>query len=214
MLLDKYKYLFFDLDGTLVDTGEGIINSVFYCAEKLDIKGVTYDVAKQFVGPPLVDSFMKHFGFDKEKATLCAKTFREYYADKGKFECEAYENMIDVLKELKNRGYVLYVATSKPTVFAQEILDKLEMSQYFVEVVGSNLDNTRSKKVEVINYIIEKYDLNPNQCLMIGDKNSDINGAKQANIDSLGVLYGYGDYEEISNANPTIIIEKIEDIIK
>ena len=212
MLLDKYKYLLFDLDGTLVDTGEGIINSVFYCAEKLNFK-VSFDVAKQFVGPPLVDSFMKHFGFDKEKATLCARIFREYYAEKGKFECEAYENMIDVLKELKDRGYVLYVATSKPTVFAQEILDKLEMSQYFVEMVGSNLDNTRSKKVEVINYIIEKYNLNPNQCLMIGDKNSDINGAKKAGIDSLGVLYGYGDYQEINNATPTFIIQTISNLL-
>lgn len=209
MNLDRYKYLLFDLDGTLVDTGEGIINSVFYCAEKLNIPNVTYDVAKQFVGPPLVESFIKHFGFDKEKATLCAKTFREYYAKKGKFECQLYDKISDVLYELKSSGFVLFVATSKPTVFATEILNKLQISQYFKEIVGSNLDNTRSKKVEIINYIIDKYKCNRIECLMIGDKNSDINGAKQAGIDSLGVLYGYGDYKEITESLPTYIINNI-----
>ena len=213
MLLKKYKNILFDLDGTLIDTGEGIINAVFYCVKQRGMKEIDLDTAKRFVGPPLVESFKNVFGVNDEEAKECARVFRVYYADKGKLECIPYKDVKETLVELNKRGYKLFVATSKPTVFAKEILDKFELSSYFTEIVGSNLDNTRSKKNEIIDYIIDNYQLNRKETLMVGDKNNDIFGAKKSNLDSLGVLYGYGDQKEIEDAKPTLIIKTLSQIL-
>ena len=213
MILSKYKNIFFDLDGTLVNTGEGIINGVFYTAKELQLKGITLDVAKKFVGPPLVESFMINCCLSKEEATNAAKIFRQYYAKTGIYECELYSGVEKTLKQLKNKGFNIYVATSKPTVFAVEILQRLGVAKYFNQIVGSNLDNTRSKKNEIIDSIILDNKLHRRESIMVGDKSQDIVGAYKSNIDSVGVLYGYGDLKEIEGASPTIIIKKIEDLL-
>lgn len=213
MLLDKYQNIIFDLDGTLANTGEGIINGVFYAANELNLKNVDLALAKRFVGPPLVESFMNHCGLTKEEATEAAKTFRVYYSKIGMYECELYSGIEETLKGLKEKGFDLYVATSKPEVFAIDILKRLGIASNFKEIVGSNLDNTRSKKNELIEAVIENNHLEKEKCIMVGDKMQDIVGAKLANIDSVGVLYGFGDYEEISSAKPTIMIKRIEELL-
>ena len=215
--MPKYKNILFDLDGTLVDTGEGIINGVFYACKEMSISQINLQTAKRFVGPPLVESFMNLCGLDKEQATLAAKTFRVYYADKGKYECEMYKNIDVVLQKLKENGFNLFVATSKPTIFAKDILEKLQLSPFFIEIAGSEMDNSRSKKYEIINYLVEKYHLSKDETLMVGDKSNDVIGGQKAEVDTLGVLYGYGDYEEISSSHPTLIkqdVLSILDIIK
>lgn len=212
MILNKYKNILFDFDGTLFDTGEGIINAVKYTIDKLKLKSIDRETIKRFVGPPLVESFMNVYGFDKEYATLCAKTFREYYSQKGLYECSPYDGIKNFLLGLKDRGYQLFVATSKPTVFAKDILKRNSMDNIFIDVVGSNLDNTRSKKGEIIEYTINNYHLNKKETIMVGDKSNDIIGAKNNNIDSIGVLYGYGDYKELEGAGATYIVNGLEEL--
>ena len=214
MLLKKYKNILFDLDGTLIDTGEGIINSIFYCIKEKNLKKISLEEAKLFVGPPLMESFIRVFHLTEEEARECVKTFRIYYSKYGKLECSPYPYIKEVLETLLQRGYRLFVATSKPTVFAEEILLHFDLAKYFSDIVGSNLDNSRSKKVDIINYVIDNYNLKREDTLMIGDKDSDIFGAQKSGINSLGVLYGYGSLEEIKNACPTLMADNVEDIIK
>lgn len=209
MVLKKYKNILFDFDGTLFDTGEGIINAVKYTIDKLKLKSIDKETIKRFVGPPLVESFMNVYGFDKEYATLCAKTFREYYSQKGLFECSPYNGIKNALLELKDNGYLLFIATSKPTVFAKDILVRNNMDNIFVDVIGSNLDNSRSKKAEIIECVIDNYHLNKIETIMIGDKSNDIVGANNNSIDSVGVLYGYGDYQELAKEKATYIVDDI-----
>ena len=207
--LTKYKNILFDLDGTLVDTGKGIINSVYFCIKEKGLKNISLDEAKLFVGPPLVDSFMKVFKMDYENAVECTRSFRAYYAEKGKFECVLYPNVRNTLEKLVKDGFSLYIATSKPTVFAKEILDRFKIEHLFKDIIGSNLDNSLSKKNEIISFLIEKHKLEKMHTIMIGDKANDIFGARKAGIDSIGVLYGYGSIEEVSSASPLATISEI-----
>ena len=214
MFLDNYKNVLFDLDGTLIDTGEGIINSVFYCVEKMQLKQIDYEEARLFVGPPLIDSFVKLFDIDFSLASECVKVFREYYKEKGKKECIPYFGIKKVLAYLKMKKYRIFVATSKPTVFAKEILEQHGLDDFFESVEGSNIDNSRCKKEDIISDILLKFDLINSDTIMIGDKAVDILAARKCNIDSIGVLYGYGSYEEISDAKPLRIVENVTELLK
>ena len=214
MFLGKYLNIIFDLDGTLIDTGEGIINAIYYCIAQRNMKTIDKRTAKSFVGPPLVESFAKVFNLTKKEATECARVFRVYYAEKGKFESKPYDGIIELLTRLNKLGCRLFVGTSKPTVFAKDIIDNCQLTKLFVDIQGSNLDNTLSKKSEVIDYLVNKYRLEREDTIMVGDKHNDIEAAKKAGIDSLGVLYGYGGKTEIKGAKPTYIAETVEDIEK
>lgn len=194
------KYVLFDLDGTLVDTSEGILDSIRLAAKELGIEKIDVDNMKCFIGPPLKDAFMEFCGMNPEQAADATKIFRKYYDQGGKFGCTLYPHMAETLASLKQSGYVLFVATSKPTVFAIDILHYLNIGQYFEEIVGSNLDNTRSTKCEVIAYILEKYQIRDlNQVVMVGDKSQDLIGANCCGIHGIGVTYGFGSYEELVN---------------
>lgn len=211
--LKKYKNILFDLDGTLVDTGEGIINSVYYCIKEKGLREVSLNEAKLFIGPPLIESFMNVFNMDLETAVDCAKVFRIYYSKKGKYECALYPGVRDILKELKENGFSLYVATSKPTIFAKEIMIHFDLVSLFEDIAGSNIDNSLSKKDEIINYLINNHALDKKETIMIGDKANDVVGARKAGIDSIGVLYGYGSFDEIYTVNPQTTIKRIADLI-
>ena len=207
-----YKNVLFDLDGTLTNTSLGICNGFIYALEKYNIK---IDEAKSlysFIGPPLFDSF-KTFNFTDEEANQAVAFYREYYKDKGLFENEVYENIHFMLDALKSRGYTLAVATSKPTVFSVEILKHFDLDKYFSFVSGATLDGKLSKKCDIIKVALDTLNLNPNETIMVGDRNSDILGAKEHNLDSIGVLYGFGNKEEFENAGATFIIEAALDIL-
>lgn len=211
----KYKYVLFDLDGTLTDPVEGITNSIIYALKKYNIEISDRGGLYKFIGPPLLESFEKYYGFSKEKAKKALEYYREYYKDKGIFENLVYDGCEDLLKELKDKGLLLIVATSKPEVFAKKILEYFDIAKYFTFIAGSNLDGSRVKKGEVIEYALKCCNIvDLSKALMIGDREHDIIGAKSIGIASIGVLFGYGDRNELENAGADFIAETVADIKK
>ena len=211
----KYKYVLFDLDGTLTDPVEGITNSIIYALKKYNIEISGREELYKFIGPPLLESFEKYYGFSKEEAKKALEYYREYYKDKGIFENLVYDGCEDLLKELKDKGLLLIVATSNPEVFAKKILEYFDIAKYFTFIAGSNLDGSRVKKGEVIEYALKCCNIvDLSKALMIGDREHDIIGAKSIGIASIGVLFGYGDRNELENAGADFIAETVADIKK
>ena len=209
-----YKYVFFDLDGTLTDPFEGITNSVAYALEKFGIRVEDRKTLSPFIGPPLVDSFKEYFGFDEVFANKAVEYYREYFSVKGLYENKVYNGVEKTLEELKKRGYKPVIATSKPEIFTVKILKKFNLTKYFDFVSGATLDQTRVKKADVIAYAVEKLNIvDKSEIIMVGDRKFDVEGARQNGIDTVGVLYGYGDREEMEIAKPKIIIENILDLL-
>lgn len=210
----SYQYLLFDLDGTLTDPGIGITNAVMYALKKFNITVNDRASLYKFIGPPLIESFMEFYGFTKEDAMKSVIYYREYYNDKGLFENKPYDGIDNVLQELKDANKTLIVATSKPTIMAERILKHFELDSYFTDIVGSNMDNTRTKKHEVIEYVLESHHITDlHDAIMIGDRKHDINGANVFGLDSIGVLYGYGDREEHLEAGATYIVKEAKEIV-
>lgn len=199
------KYLLFDLDGTITDPKEGITKSVQYALSKFGIEE-DCDNLIPFIGPPLLDSFMEFYNFDVEKSELAIKYYRERYSHVGLFENSAIDGMAEVLKKLKESGYVLAVATSKPTHFATPICDKFELSKYFDLIIGSELDGTRTRKSEVICEVLKQLNANPTDVIMIGDRKHDIIGAKEAGTASIGVTFGYAEDNELEEAGADFVV--------
>lgn len=209
----KYKYILFDLDGTLTDPKVGITKAVQYALEKNNIKEDSLSTLEKFIGPPLKDSFIEFYSFDEKKSLDSIQYFREYFKEKGIFENQIYLGIEDLLKKLKQNDYKIIVATSKPLVFAKTILKHFKMIEYFDLIVGSNLDGTLVDKGEIISYVIDYLKIkNLKEVIMIGDRKYDIIGAKKNNIDSIGVLYGYGSMEELKIANPNYMINSIDQL--
>ena len=210
-----YKYILFDLDGTLTDPGIGITNSVMYALEKFGIEVKERASLYKFIGPPLLDSFQNFYGFTKEESELALKYYREYFRPKGIYENHVYDGVEDLLRELKASGKKMIVATSKPEEFAVEILKHFNLYQYFDFVGGASMDEKRVKKSDVIAYALEKGDVTDlDAVVMIGDREHDVYGAKHIGVDSIGVLYGYGDYEELKQAGADYIVERPSEILK
>ncbi|MBW6464038.1 MAG: HAD family hydrolase [Firmicutes bacterium] len=207
-----YKYILFDLDGTLTDSAEGVTRSVSYALSKYGIKTNPADL-KTFIGPPLQLSFRQVYGFSEEKAREAVEYYRDYYREKGIFENRLYPGIKDMLKRLSEKDIKLFVATSKPTLFAKKILDYYEVGRYFELIIGSNLDGTRVDKTEVIQAVFEKAEIpDKNLAVMVGDREHDLIGAQKHNLDSIAVSYGYGTLEELKAANPTAIAHSVEEL--
>lgn len=209
-----YNVILFDLDGTLTDSGIGITNSVKYSLRKFGIDMTDSEQQlNKFIGPPLHESFQMFCGFTKEESAKAVKYYREYYKETGLFENTVYEGIEELLVKLKESGRKIIVATSKPELFARQILDHFGLAKYFTYIAGANMDETRTNKLEVIAYALESCGIEDlSNVIMIGDREYDIFGAKAIGVDSIGVLYGYGSLEELTNANATYIAEKVEDI--
>ena len=208
-----YQTILLDLDGTLTDPGNGITNSVAYALKKWNIEVSDKTTLYKFIGPPLQESFEKYYHFSEEEAKQAVAYYREYFKDTGIYENELYPGIKDLLQKLKKSGKTLILATSKPEEFAVRILEYFDIAQYFDYVAGASMDETRNKKVDVIAYALEKANIKDyKKAIMIGDREYDINGAKHFGIDSIGVLYGYGSYEELSTAGATHIVENVADI--
>lgn len=208
-----YQYIFFDLDGTLTDPGIGITNSVMYALKKWNIEVADRSELYKFIGPPLVDSFEKYYGFSKEEAEQAVVYYREYFREKGLYENTIYDGSEKLLADLKASGKKVVLATSKPQEFAEIILKHFQIDRYFDVVAGATMDGTRSKKTDVILYALAACGVeDKSQVVMVGDREHDIIGAKNAGLDSIGVLCGYGDREELETAGATHVVEKIEDV--
>ncbi|MCR5325004.1 MAG: HAD hydrolase-like protein [Lachnospiraceae bacterium] len=209
-----YKYLLFDLDGTLTESGPGIMNAARFALEHYGISGWSDESLGRFIGPPLKDSFMRFCGFDEEKAVEAIVWFRKYYNTQGWCENSPYPGVPEMLRELKDCGYKLIVATSKIEGQAVRICDHFGLDSYLDDIVGSD-DGNRSKKDDVIRFVLEKNGVEDlSQAIMIGDREHDIFGAKAVGLKSMGVLYGYGDREELEAAGADIIVERVGDITR
>lgn len=208
-----YQTVLFDLDGTLTDPGQGITNSVAYALKKHGIENHDRRELYCFIGPPLLDSFMKYYGFSKEQAMQAILDYREYFSDRGIFENIPYDGVYDMLQTLQDQGKKLVLATSKPEEFALRILERFDLASYFDLVVGATMDEKRSKKGDVIAHalsLLQPYE--PGSIIMIGDREHDILGAKENGLPAIGVLYGYGTREELEAAGAAAIAETIREL--
>lgn len=205
----KYHYYLFDLDGTITDSEMGITNSVKHALKKYGIEETDQDKLRKFVGPPLADSFMKYYGFTKEQAQKGIAYYREYYTNGGMFENKVYDGIPELLQKLKDAGKVLIVATSKPELFAKQILEHFDLAKYFDCIAGASMDESRVNKDEVIAYALDLYGVSEHkeEMVMIGDREHDIFGAKKNDLDSIGVLFGFGDLKELQAAGADYIVE-------
>ena len=208
----SYQYFFMDLDGTISDPKEGITKSVAYALDYYGIKVENLDTLEKFIGPPLSDSFQEFYGFDREKSLEAVEKYREYFKDKGIFENELYPGMEQLLKTITEQGGKIVLATSKPEVFAKRILEYFHIDKYFTFAAGSTLDTTRNKKEDVIRYALDSLGIAAEEAIMIGDRKHDVIGAKENGMACIGVLFGYGDREELESAGADVIVETVEEL--
>jgi len=208
-----YKTFLFDLDGTLTDPKEGIINSVLYALEKIGIEEVNISELDSFIGPPIQQSFIDRYNMNEIEVEQAVFYFREYLKQSGLLENKVYDGITTLLQELKDAGNRLFVATSKPTVFAKQVIEHFQLTTFFEEIVGSNLDGTRIKKEEIIAHILQtNEELKKEEMVMIGDRKHDVIGANRNGIASIGVLYGYGSEIELSDAGAVHIVKDVEEL--
>ena len=207
------KYILFDLDGTLTDPMLGITKSVQYALNKFGIEIEDLNQLCKFIGPPLKDSFMEFYNFTEKDASKAITYFREYFSTKGLYENEVFDNIEDMLISLKEQNKSLIIATSKPTVFAEKILEHFNLKKYFDFISGSNLDNTRTKKADVIKYALDENGLTDiSEIIMIGDREHDVIGAKSLGIECIGILHGYGSYDELSDSGAEYIVKDVNEL--
>ncbi len=209
-----YNTVLFDLDGTLTNPGRGITNSVAYALNKFGIETEDKKELYKFIGPPLLDSFMKYYGFSEEEAETAIAYYREYFRDTGIFENEVYDGIPELLEEIRNSGRKIILATSKPEEFAKRILVHFGLDKYFDFAAGATMDSSRNKKGDVIAYALKESGCSSENAVMVGDRLHDILGAKENGLDSIGVLFGYGSREELENAGADYIAGTVKDIIK
>ena len=209
--MKEKTHILFDLDGTLTDPMVGITKSVQYALKHYGIEEPDLEKLTPFIGPPLKDSFMKYYGFSEEQAVQAIGCYREYFAVTGIFENQVYEGIPKMLKTLKTAGKKLFVATSKPEEFAIQILEHFHLQTYFDFVGGASMDEARVKKEEVIAYVMKTVGMTDvREAVMVGDREHDILGAKNHGMDSVGVLFGYGSRQELTNAGATHLVESVQ----
>lgn len=211
-MLAGIKNVLFDLDGTLTDPKEGIVNSILFALEKIGIRESCIEELDKFIGPPLRNSFLERYNLTNEQADKAMLFYREYFSVKGIYENKIYPGVKELLESLSSQGYNLIVATSKPTVFAVVVLRHFKIDGFFSEIVGSNLDNTRTDKTEIISHILASYGLLAGNSVMIGDRQFDIIGAKNNSLKSIGVTYGYGSPQELFLCQPDFVVANCMEI--
>lgn len=213
-------YILFDLDGTLTDPKEGITKSVQYALEDLGIHVENPDELTPFIGPPLKDSFMEFYGLDEETALRAITKYRERFQDTGIFENRLYDGITELLRKLKGNHKKLAVASSKPTVFVERILEHFDIRRYFDVVVGSELDGTRTEKQEVVAEALRQLYGEASEAdtqkkyntVMVGDRKFDVSGAKAEGVISVAVAYGYGPMDELKIAKPDYIVRTVAEL--
>lgn len=214
-----FEYILFDLDGTLTDPKLGITSSVQYALRALGIEEPSLDRLEPFIGPPLADSFREFYGLEGERLATAIDKYRERFATQGIFENEIYPGIPQMLADLKAKGKKLAIASSKPTLFVEQILEHFEIEKYFDHVVGSNMDGTRGTKEEVVEETLRQMltvEMTPAQkrdaVAMVGDRKFDIEGARAHGITSVGVLFGYAPEGELEEAGADYIVNSVRSL--
>lgn len=209
------KNILIDLDGTLTDPKVGITESARYGLAKIG-HPISSDLNIDWIiGPPLKASLAKilNVALDDDLAEQALLAYRERFSVTGLFENEVYAQVAETLAHLKQHGFQLYVATAKPTIYAQQILEHFELAPYFQKIYGSELTGERTNKGDLIAYILEQEQLSAAECIMVGDREYDILGARRNGIDAIGVSYGYGSARELEHAQPKIVIDAFSKLL-
>jgi phosphoglycolate phosphatase len=206
-------YILFDLDGTIVNSEDGIYNAIKYSLKKFGIQVLDTSTLKPFIGPPLSESFNLYYGFTGVDLENSVKYYREYYSKTGLYEVSVYDGVEDLLFNLAKAGKKLVLATSKPEPFAKEVMRHVGLDKYFAYIFGASFDHSRAKKEQVIDYALKTAKIDPVRAVMVGDRHHDIDGAKVNNLQSVGVLYGFGDLDELKNAKADYIVDTSVDLL-
>jgi len=210
----KKEYIFFDFDGTLVDTSEGIYAALEVAYEKMNLPPISATDKRKYIGPPLEASFMAYANMNESEADEATVYFRAFYKEKGVKMHRVYDGVIDTLKELKQRGKKLIIATSKPQPLAESILKWNDFYQLFDVISGATFDGTRSTKEQVLNHALSFLgDIDLSSCVLVGDSKSDALGAKKVKMDCIGALYGFGTKNELEENGVICTIEKPQDLL-
>ena len=209
-----WNTVLFDLDGTLTDSGEGIMKSVQYALDKLGKPEPDLEKLRCFVGPPLKEQFMAYAGLDEEQGNLAVKYYRERYTVTGIYENSLYPGVRKMLELFQKNGIRMGVASSKPEVYVKQILEHFKIDSFFSAIVGSELDGKRTDKAEVIEEALRRLGVEKrkNEIVMVGDRKFDVIGARNLGLDCIGVTYGYGDLAEIQEAKPAFIAAEVAGI--
>ncbi len=198
--MKKYEYLLFDLDGTITDSFESVANCFCYALKHFGIEVKNISELRPALGPPLKDSFINLYGLSEEDAKTAVEKYRERYKIYNTLENKLYDGIDDILNKLQKEGYKLILATSKPEEYAVKILKYFNLDKYFYDICGASFDKSRSEKEDVLNYLLAKNKINDfKNAVMIGDRKYDLEAAEALGLDAIGVLYGYGDIEELSS---------------
>lgn len=204
----------FDLDGTLTNPYMGITNSLMYALERLGYEVPPREELASFIGPPLINEYQRRFGMDEETAKEGVRLYREYFAERGIFENELIDGASELLAELKSRGKRVFLATSKPREFAERILEHFGIAEYFDYVGASTMDGRINEKHQVIAELLEKTGAAPSECLMVGDRFHDIEGAHRFGIKCCAVLCGFGSREEFAEYGADFVTETLAEVAK
>ncbi len=208
----RYRFAFFDLDGTITQSEFGIIASARYALSKFGIDEPNRDTLLKFIGPPLYYSFEKFYGISGSKAEEAIRYYREYYEADAFKDAPVFEGIPEVLSKLKDDGIRLVVVTTKPKRMAERVIEYTGLDKYFEHIVGPSAEKTDPDKAELIRSALELTEASPEEVVMIGDRHYDIGGANQTQVDSIGVVYGYGTENELKEAGATYLAYTPKDI--
>ena len=211
----RYHTILFDLDGTLTDSQEGIVNCVKYALESMGIQETDEEKLKLFIGPPLDDMFMEIYNFTPEQALQARIKYRERFADVGMYENKPYEGIRELLAGLKEKGVTLGVATSKPEFYSRKILDRFELSPYFDVISGADMEGNHVSKAAVVGEAMRRLGIEPEDregVLMVGDRKYDVEGARECGLSCVGVGYGFAKPGEFEEAGAAYRAETMKDL--
>ena len=207
------RTVLFDLDGTLTDSGLGITNAAMYALKQMGYEVPAREELYKFIGPPLHGSFRKFYGMDEPTSVEAVRQFRVYYNEMGGIlENEVYEGVVEMLRDLKNAGLRLMIATSKPEPAAIRVMHHFGLDEFVPDIIGGRDDASRNTKGKVIGYALREYGVDPATAIMVGDREHDVHGATENGIPCIGVTWGYGDRPELTGAGACAVFDRAEEV--
>ena len=212
------KYVLFDLDGTLTESGPGIMNAAKIALNHFGIEENNVENLHKFVGPPLTESFGQRYGMNEADTQEAIAVFRKYYNVTGIYENSVFEGIQEMLQQLKSNGLLLSIASSKPRPMIDIVVDHFDIRKYFDVIVGCELDGTRSQKKEVVDEVIRLFgelsgdDAVLEHSIMVGDRMYDVNGARECGLECIGVTYGYGTRQELQESGAAYIVDSVNEL--